>query len=609
MWTIRETADGRWELVRADGEGDTLVLTVVDDPHDTYGEAVDALTTQLADVRAAQLDDGPTEGAVDGLLAEAWVDVDGIAFSEPTGDGRDFTDCVWSWRDPAVSLLPLMYHDQTDFGHFGARLAGFIETISLEDNRPRARGRFYDNEIGRAARDVLLAGRRFGVSVDPGAVDVEWVVSETDDDGWPIEEEMIFHAYQIIGLTMTPFPGFERAAIMLEGAAEPVPAGTPAAAPAAAAPSNVAAQLAMSEDDMVTDHEFEDSAETGFCSFAVESDGDTVQRICGVVEAMHGEVVDAADDAEAEASVRASGLAVRARPPRGWFYLPEPSLDLPDAEARALYGMAVSEMVIEQPDGGMAIPLTIRDDGLVFANLARWGQCHVGYPGQCVSPPESQTAYAHFNVGAVQCDDGSTVAAGTLTMGCEHAPLRGLSASEARDHYAHSGMGWANVRVVTGQFGPWACGVLRPDVTEDQVRILRSLSLSGDWRRSGTALELIGALAVNVPGFPIARESVLASGMELVASARVGGSTEGGVATALVAAGVVHRCAECAKRGGSNATTQAAQGVSGLSEEDRRLLRSMDSRLGVIERRTTHLRAPARDQLAERIRGRSQNGQ
>lgn len=599
MWTIRETADGRWELVRSDGEGATMVLTVVG-THDTYPEAVGALAVTLTAERVAQLDDGAT--SADGLLTETWSDTGGICFSEPTGDGRDFTNCVWTARDPSVSLMPLMFHDETDFGHFGARLAGFIETISTDGGTPRASGRFYDSEIGRQARDTLLGGRFFGVSVDPGACDIEWQCTEWDEeDGWCIKEDMIFLAYQIIGLTMTPFPGFERAAIALgtTEAVTPVPAGTPAAS----AVTQTAGQLAMA--DPVTDHEFQDAAETGFCDFPIEEDGDTVQRICGVMAEMHD--TSAADDGgDSAASVRAAAtatvLSIPLSPPRSWFEIPEPTLDMPNELAMQHYGMPVSELLVEQPDGGYAVPLVIASNGQVYGNVARWGQCHVGYPGQCVTPPESQAAYAHFNVGAIPCEDGSTVAAGTLTVGCEHAPLRGLSASEARDHYAHSGMGFANVRATTGAFGPWACGVLRPDVTETQVRILRSLSLSGDWRRIGAGLEMIAGLAVNVPGFPIARESILASGMELVASGRTGGSTADGVPQALVAAGIVHRCRDCAKRDAEAARKGGVATVT-LSDDDRRILRSIDSRLGNLERRTMHLRGPAAQSAMSRIRG------
>jgi hypothetical protein len=53
---------------------------------------------------------------------------------------------------------------------------------------------------------------------------------------------------------------------------------------------------------------------------------------------------------------------------------------------------------------------------------------------------------------------------------------------------------------------------------------LRAASLSGDWRRIDGSLELVAALAVNVPGFPIPRTQA-----SMAASAQ----------TALVASGIV----------------------------------------------------------------------
>lgn len=578
MWSIRQTGPDSWEVLR-DGEVVSIggAMSVA-----TYPLALAFIATQLGVPATLDAENDMPTG--DGLLPEVWTDAGGIAFSEPTGDGRDFSACVWTSRDPEVSTLPLMFQDETDMGHFGAELAGFIETITVDGGTVHARGRFYDTDTGREARNLLLGGRRFGVSVDPGAVEVEWVCLEEDDEGWCVDERIDFLAYEVIGVTMTPFPGFAAAAIQLEGAETQ--------AVAAAADGD----LAMA--DPVTDHEFVDDNDTGFCSFPIETDGDTVQRICGVTADMHEDA--AAADTE-EMAVAASGLTIPTAPPSVWFHMPEPEPGM-NADL-SVYGMPANELLVEQPDGGMAVPLTITEDGRVFGHIARWGSCHVGFPGQCVTPPESQAAYAHFHVGEVVCDDGERVAAGTLTVGCEHAALRGLTASEARDHYAHAGMGFANVRVTNGQYGAWACGALRPDVTAEQVRILRSLSLSGDWRRLGAGLELIGALAVNVPGFPIARESVTASGLTLVASATTRGAVSSGEPQALVASGVVHRCADCQRRAAEAARNRpSATGPAVPAEVVARLDR-IDAALAVITRRTAPLVGQAREHFASRISG------
>src|ERR1019366_6278485 len=55
------------------------------------------------------------------------------------------------------------------------------------------------------------------------------------------------------------------------------------------------------------------------------------------------------------------------------------------------------------------------------------------------------------------------------------------------------------------EFGIWFAGSLRASATDEQVSLLRASSISGDWRDN----ELVAALAVNEPGFPLA---VVASG-------------------------------------------------------------------------------------------------
>ena len=473
MWSIQQTEAG-WVLAR-DGEP-------VGEPCPQYEDAVAALSAQLA------VDD---TGNDEGLLPESWEDTGGIAFSEALPGGRNFTNCEWAWRDPSLSLLPLMLQTETEMGHFGAQLAGFISEISLDGTTPRASGRFYDSDSGRAARDLLLGGRRFGVSVDATEdVEVEVTCVEEDEDGWCIEASIDFARYEIGGLTMTPFPAFGEASIQLVTA----DVSEPGEAVAASTPIVVSVDLTA--------------------------------------------------------------------PPAAWLVATEAEYE---------------EEAVEQRDGGLAIPMTVTADGHVYGNLARWEQCHVGYEDYCVAPPESRAAYAHFNIGAVHCADGSVVAAGNAVVGCEHANLT-MNAQQARDHYAHAGQSWASIRVTHGEFGPWATGVLRPDVTREQLAVIRALSFSGDWRSLDGGLELIGALAVPIPGFPIARESLLASGLAESRPPKVGARVAHRDTVALVASGIVTRCSECAKRAAQAGTLLTA-------EPDQRIV----SLLTTIERRTRHL--------------------
>lgn len=221
------------------------------------------------------------------------------------------------------------------------------------------------------------------------------------------------------------------------------------------------------------------------------------------------------------------------------FAVPEP--DIGATGQTDIYGMPVEELFVEQPDGRLAVPFTITADRRIFGHAARWGQCHIGYADACVTAPTSPSGYARFHHGQTRCGDGTVVATGPLTMGCDHAAAH-LRAPEAIDHYAHQGLAFADVRATDGALGVWVSGVLRPDVTDDQIALIESSSLSGDWRGFGDDLDMIGCSLVNVPGFGIAREPVTASA--LTASSWF----EDGHQQSLIAAGVVHRCSDCQRR-------------------------------------------------------------
>ena len=171
----------------------------------------------------------------------------------------------------------------------------------------------------------------------------------------------------------------------------------------------------------------------------------------------------------------------------------------------------------QNPGFDAPTPLTITSDGRVLGHLAAWETCHVGFDGQCITPPHSNTNYAHFRTGEVETADGTLVAVGQITMDTGHAGKdAGPAATVA--HYDNTGTGVADVTVGEDEFGIWVAGAMRPGVSEQQMYVLKATgALSGDWRRIGGNLELVAALAVNVPGFPIPRVAMAASatGLEL----------------------------------------------------------------------------------------------
>lgn len=173
-------------------------------------------------------------------------------------------------------------------------------------------------------------------------------------------------------------------------------------------------------------------------------------------------------------------------------------------------------------------PLTIGEDGRVYGHVAVWGNPHVGYPGRRVCAPRGAD-YSRFHHGVVRTRDDQDIAVGTIVLGADHAPVdRETTVAEAMAHYAHSGYGVAIVRAGEDEHGVWVNGAICPDVDELRLAALRRCSLSGDWRTIDGKVSFIGALAVNVPGFPTPREQTDAQG----------------TVTALVAAGALRQPAE-----------------------------------------------------------------
>src|SRR5690625_223734 len=193
------------------------------------------------------------------------------------------------------------------------------------------------------------------------------------------------------------------------------------------------------------------------------------------------------EEQEELSALVASALSIPIDPPADWFNVPEAST--PTA-------------------------LTVTDEGQVYGHLALWGIDHVGLAanGQSVHAPRSNTDYSYFHLGVVRTAEGTDVATGKITLDTKHAG-RSWSGPRAAAHYEDTGSVVADVRATDGIHGIWLTGVLRPNVSPTQIRELRAAPLSGDWRDMGGNLELVAALAVNMPGFPVPRPgAMVASG-------------------------------------------------------------------------------------------------
>lgn len=161
-------------------------------------------------------------------------------------------------------------------------------------------------------------------------------------------------------------------------------------------------------------------------------------------------------------------------------------------------------------------PLTVTDDGRVFGHIAAWHVDHIGRHN--TKPPRSASKYAYFRTGVVRTDDGRDVSVGQLTLAGGHASLN-ASAQAAQKHYDDTASAAADITVGEDSHGIWCAGALRPNITPEQVRVLRASVPSGDWRPIGHRLELVAVCQVNVPGFPTVRSLVAGGQIQALVAA------------------------------------------------------------------------------------------
>jgi len=411
-----------------------------------------------------------------------------------TGDRRRINPQALTHRALPLSLMGMVRNPDGGYGHDGAVVAGRIDTMTREDVTDlvdeatgqtwgqvgggavfawAAEGEFADTAEAQQVEELVRARALRGVSVDLAEVTAEEEILAVDEDGWPTDWILTVTEGMIAAATVCSVPAFRGCTIELVDDGTPEPAAGDTSVPAQGGAAQVQVTVTASAEALPPWRIINDGPGCSTC----ETDPD-------------------------RAAVIASGGPMR--PPAGWFT--DPALPGPT-------------------------PLTVDDDGRVYGHLAAWGTCHTGQQGTCVTPPRSGTGYALFRVGAVRTAEGDDVAVGHITLGTGHADIR-ASASAAVEHYDHTGTVVADVAAGEDDHGIWVAGALRPDVTDLDVRALRASALSGDWRRHGHGLELVAALAVNVPGFPIPRA--------LAAS---------GVPSALVAAGAAPISAVKARQG------------------------------------------------------------
>jgi len=473
-----------------------------------------------------------------------------------TGDGRYIEEDALAWRNLP---LPLMGLDKTTDAHMEARLIGNITRIEREGREIHGFGSFIPTEDAQVLQlqQLIRDGNLRGISVDLDAMEYEVLIpsdkgpvveeeevtdEEPGDIAMPMEDlRMRVTAARIMGATVVPFPAFEEAFIESlaaitasllsapkvsgfistlakydhidfsppQGARDEAAKGLEwrdeynrgGTAVGVARARDLANGKNISPDTIVrmtsyfARHEVDKQGEgwspgedgfpsAGRIAWALwggdpgRAWSEKVRRQMEAADSKNGgHPKDPKDpDKEEEDTMLASGFPGLApkTPPKGWFA--DPGLKGPT-------------------------PMTVTQEGRIYGHVATWGTCHIGFTDQCVTPPKSAANYQYYLTGEVVCEDGTRVPVGNITMDTGHAPLN-ANGTAALAHYDNTGLAVADVRTGEDQHGIWMAGAIRPDLDPNKVRALMASDVSGDWRRIGGNLELVGVLAVNVPGFP-----------------------------------------------------------------------------------------------------------
>lgn len=467
----------------------------------------------------------------------------------PTGDGREFAPESLTWADNALLRW------QKEGAHGGQNdvtvSVGRIDKVWRVGNQIMGSGvidiESADGfEIARRLKDNFAGG----ISIDADDIqdaDIEFVWAESpegsseEDDvitmlfGRP--EKMIFHSGRVRAATLCDIPAFVEARIQLGTLEE----GQEALA-ASATINGVSSAVVLAHQSPTTDEPWSHAdvfkrlpnimpLETARAAFAYVADpvGNRVAKtscaylhhevdpsgevgpanLTACASAIHA--LRAWDDAASEYD-RAAIYAHLAQHLRDAGQEPPPLDDAAVTAAIVLDDWRPDRSWFDNPNFSVHTGITVTDEGRVYGHAAPWGECHVGFNDQCITLPH-EDAHPYFMTGEVVCADGSRVAVGQITVGTGHAPLN-YRASHAAEHYDNTGAAVADVAVGNDKFGLWVAGAIRPSVAASRVHELRASGrLSGDWRRIGGQLRLVGLLAVNVPGFPIpAARARVASG-------------------------------------------------------------------------------------------------
>lgn len=462
--------------------------------------------------------------------AAYWSGVIGVE-GELTGDGRLIEPNALVWENLP---LPIRYVPVDVGAHDGAQVVGHITSITRGQGGAIIGEGDFDlaSPVGQEAYRQVREGLTTGISMDLDDVSFEVRVAselvdgdplmdmllgdpedgsllEEDEDGRVViatinsdDEVRVTTSGRIRAATIVAIPAFSTAQIhTVDTLAFPPSAPAAPAAPTVGMLPN-GGDCSCTEGDEGYDPACDCMAEAAEDLAAMMPGMNPSGTPCSCTEgdADYDPDCSCGDGAPAPGGSAADVVTAGAppiSPPAEWFSRP----------------------VLSGPTG-----LTVTPEGRVYGHLAQWGTCHISHTHTgCITPPHSAASYAYFHTGTVLTSGGGEVPVGHITLDTRHAGER-LTPAATLAHYENTGTVVADIVAGEDEHGIWVSGAVRPGTTETQIRALRAAPLSGDWRRIGAHLELVAALAVNVPGFPVPRPR---------------GLVAGGVVRSLVASGMV----------------------------------------------------------------------
>jgi hypothetical protein len=480
-------------------------------------EVIGAFAAAEAEADLAPDPRGNTVRRWEGLLAPIGV---------PTGDGRRFAANALSSRDLP---LPVAWPRVDEGGHKSAVTVGRIDGINYgKDGEVTGWGIIFDpdpEKLPRLKQDAdeawfLLGKQTLGPSVDLDDMEFHPLGDEFAQDG---KQEIEVTKGRISRITLVPIPAFSEA--------RPFALSDLDADAYAELTAVTAAGVAQGMEDLeVADDvewdpvaHLEDVGHLAASALYSRRTGpglDEFEHLFPVAKVLGGHlylvpgaVADAVsvlahhgDDLnvppgaqqamrhELESLTAACGLPT---PPWAQAALVAAAGLAPAAPSTALFA-----------DPKLAEPTPVRiektADGHLryYGHVATWGVCHIGFPGKCVTAPRSRSKYAYFHTGSTDTADKGRIKTGRVTLGGGHADTS-LGFQAALGHYDETGWAVADVRAGEDHHGIWVSGVVRPGVDLGKLSELAAAPLSGDWRNIGGGLEMVAALAVNTPGFPV----------------------------------------------------------------------------------------------------------